>query len=701
MGLARSIRLRNELFAAWRSSRPYLCRYHSTSFPACPAGLPSNFDVLPEISSALKYGRPVVALESTIISHGMPYPQNLTTAKEVESIVREEGSVPATIALLDGRVKIGLTDEDLSRLALAGESAVKASRRDLALVASRSGIGSTTVSATMILAHLAGIKVFVTGGIGGVHRGGEESMDVSADLTELGRTPVAVVSAGVKSILDIGRTLEYLETQGVPVVSYGTDKFPAFYTRDSGFKSIARLDSPRECAELIRHQDILGLQSGMLIAVPIPEKDAVVDSETMNHVVKSALKRADKMGITGKDITPFLLAEIKSLTQGKSLEANISLIRNNARVGSRIASELATLVGNSRRAISVKDSDSPERSNRPLIIGGSVLDITSKFLDPAPQAGTSSPGHIYQSLGGVGRNVAEACHRTGGRPVFYSAVGNDYAAETIMEEMASFGMDVSNIEKIDGAATASYSATLDGAGEMLYAVADMAIHHRIGESDEALDSLIRGHRLVAFDGNLSVACISRIIDSAGRHGTQCLFEPTSVPKAVDFLKVLDRVNPAGVKGTVRYVTPNGQEAIEMAKVVASLGIPLPLPRPSDLPILKAHEGLLEACYALTGLFAVQIIKLGADGVLLVIDPENGAQLDFIHLPPAERIENCVSVTGAGDTLVGAFLSKLSKSSKSSFEARRRESLVEAVLYGQAAAALTLMSPKAVSPALAP
>lgn len=278
------------------------------------------------VENAIRRGKPVVALESTIITHGMPFPQNVETALELEEIVRQNGCVPATIALIDGYVKVGLSREELEFLGKTGLSALKTSRRDMALAIARKETGATTVSSTMIAAHKAGIKLFVTGGIGGVHRGAEQSFDVSADLTELGRTPITVVCAGVKSILDIGKTLEYLETQGVCVVTHGeTNDFPAFYTRKSGFKSIANLPTIEECSKLIRANIDLGLESGTVIAVPIPKKDEYPNPKELERVIEEAVFESKKQGITGKESTPFLLNRIKNVTKGHSLLASIFL----------------------------------------------------------------------------------------------------------------------------------------------------------------------------------------------------------------------------------------------------------------------------------------------------------------------------------------------------------------------------------------
>ena len=297
--------------------------------------------IAPEVSAALAAGRPVVALESTIISHGMPYPQNLEMARRVEAIIREEGAVPATIAVADGRIHVGLDDALLERLATA-KGVAKLSRRDMGAILASGGLGATTVAATMIGAHLAGIRVFATGGIGGVHRGAETSFDISADLEELARTPVAVVCAGAKSILDLPKTLEYLETRGVPVIGYGTDTLPAFFCRSSGLALALRRDTPEEVAALLAAQATLGFPAGAVIANPIPEANALPEAE-IDAAITSALADAEREGIAGKAVTPYLLARIVALTQGRSLTANIALVEHNARVAARIARAWAAI----------------------------------------------------------------------------------------------------------------------------------------------------------------------------------------------------------------------------------------------------------------------------------------------------------------------------------------------------------------------
>ena len=295
--------------------------------------------IAPEVKEALINRRPVVALESTIISHGMPYPQNVETAMNVENIIRENGAVPATIAILQGKLTVGCTPEQIEYLGKKGLAVTKASRRDLPVLLSKGEDGATTVTTTMIGAALAGIHVFATGGIGGVHRGAETTMDISADLEELTETPVLVVCAGAKSILDLGLTLEYLETRGVPVIGYGTEELPAFYTRTSGFKVDYRLDTPKEIADVFRVKLQCGFRGGMLVTNPIPEEYSM-DPDYINANINAAIEECNKLGIHGKQTTPYLLDKIQKLTGGDSLKANIQLVYNNARLGARIAAEL-------------------------------------------------------------------------------------------------------------------------------------------------------------------------------------------------------------------------------------------------------------------------------------------------------------------------------------------------------------------------
>ena len=299
-------------------------------------------DIAPEVKAALDEGRPVVALESTIISHGMPYPQNVETALQVEQIIRDNGAVPATIAILGGRLKAGLSHDEIEYLGKQGTKVAKASRRDLTTLVERKADGATTVTTTMMITHMAGIRIFATGGIGGVHRGAETTMDISADLQELAHTSVAVVCAGAKSLLDIPKTLEYLETMGVPVLGMGTEDFPAFYCRRSGCKVDRKIDTVEEMARILHTKWDAGIQGGVVIGNPIP-KEYELDFDEMEKVINRALEAAKAEGIHGKDTTPFLLAHIKDYTKGVSLASNLQLAYNNARTAARISIELSKL----------------------------------------------------------------------------------------------------------------------------------------------------------------------------------------------------------------------------------------------------------------------------------------------------------------------------------------------------------------------
>ncbi|XP_022249500.1 uncharacterized protein LOC106465838 isoform X2 [Limulus polyphemus] len=369
-----------------------------------------------DVATAIKSGKPVVALESTIITHGMPYPANLKTAVAVEEIVTNQGAVPATIAIMNGRICIGMNKTELKELAESRKIS-KISRRDLPYVQLT---GGTTVAGTMVIAHEVGISVFVTGGIGGVHRGGEKSMDISADLTELSRTPLTVVSGGVKSILDIEKTLEYLETFGVSVVTYGPSRnFPAFFTSDSGFLAPYNVTTPEEAARLIIARDELNLESGILVAVPISQEHSA-EGETVEAAIKEALRIAEQNGICGKDITPFILNKVNELTDGTSLQANIALVKINACVGAQIAVELAKLrqqnekplhsdrcVGLSSNSVKTKVEKAVTQEEldigRPVVVGGSIVDFTATVLQEKLQNNNSPHGcsqKFFQGEGG-------------------------------------------------------------------------------------------------------------------------------------------------------------------------------------------------------------------------------------------------------------------------------------------------------------
>ncbi|KAG0034003.1 hypothetical protein BGZ81_006515 [Podila clonocystis] len=622
-----------------------------------------------EVKDALKNNKPIVALESTIISHGMPYPQNYETAIQVESVVRENGATPATIAILDGQIQIGLTNSQIQSLAELGRESVKASRRDLAVVMSKKQTGATTVSATMLLAHRAGISVFATGGIGGVHRGYEETLDASADLTELGRTPVAVVCAGVKSILDIGRTLEFLETEGVTVATYGqTTDFPAFFTRKSGFQSLLNVETPLEAAKLIAANHAIDLQSGMVFAVPIAKEHAM-DDKLVGDAISTAIRESVENNILGKESTPFLLKRVNELTGGNSLKSNIALVKQNAAVAAKIAKDLSRLnSGFQARTYST----SARVFNRPtsssahgpiMVIGGTVVDITST-ADPARLASgqeqevmlksmihSSHPGATRISLGGVGRNVAEVISRLDSQNcVFVSAVGGQHDAGKgpsatddlfgpwLVSEVARRGMDNHEIHPIRGARTATYTAIHDSTGNLLSAVADMGVFELLPPSK--IKEAIAKHkpRTICFDANISVECMRATLEACRGQDIHTFFEPTSVAKCGRVLG--STMATTLTEGLLRFATPNEYELQEMAtharKLMSNNSDDVLIRGLKDRVIVRGYhdmdsvitksigeselqseyKGLLLDAFSVSHFIPTLFIKLGAKGVLV-------------------------------------------------------------------------------------
>ncbi|XP_024083793.1 uncharacterized protein LOC106664206 isoform X1 [Cimex lectularius] len=362
------------IFTMYRLPRALQCRFFSKK----------AFELSPEVESALREKRPVVALESTIITHGMPHPSNLTTAIAVQDIIRAQNAIPALVAVMNGTIKVGLSNKQIEELADPKSKAVKTSRRDFPYVISNKLNGGTTVSGTLFVCSSVGIDIFVTGGIGGVHRDGEVSLDISADLVELGRHSIMVVSSGVKSILDIERTLEYLETEGVCVVTYGSSKnFPAFYSEESGQLSPYHVMEPHQAAKLLHSSKQIGLDSGILLAVPVPNQFSI-DLKEMNTVINLALDAAEQQGINGKNVTPFVLDKVSQLTKGKSLETNIALIKNNAHIGAKVAVEYTKLNKMSPPGVPpVIQKD----NKRPVVIGGSVLDCALTICDELQSRG--------------------------------------------------------------------------------------------------------------------------------------------------------------------------------------------------------------------------------------------------------------------------------------------------------------------------
>ncbi|XP_055365674.1 uncharacterized protein zgc:136858 isoform X3 [Betta splendens] len=628
------------------------------------------FRVHPSVSQALAENKPVVALESTIITHGMPYPHNLSTAKEVEAIVQAEGATPATVGVIEGKVHIGLSSEELDQLAQS-KRPLKVSRRDLPYVISKALTGGTTVSATMIAAHHAGIPVFVTGGIGGVHRDGEKSLDVSADLTELGRTPIAVVSAGVKSILDIGRTLEFLETQGVCVATYGPNlNFPAFFSSQSGFTSPYQVDNPEEAATLITSALSLGLQSAVLLAVPIPEEHAATGRQ-IEDAVRAALTEARAKGITGKDVTPFILQKVNELTEGKSLQANIALIHNNARVGSRIACAL------SKQMTERRFNGKIHHQGKPLPNSGSDI------------FGQTNPGSVCQSFGGVGRNIADSLSRLGHRPLFISAMGADSHSEAVLNYCKH--INTSAVMRLKDQSTATYCAVISESGELSLGLGDMDIHQQITEHYVSqFEKQLSSATLVCLDGNIPVATIDYVCSVAKKYNINVWYEPTDSEKACKpFLSDAWR--------SLSYSSPNLAELLTMNK---TLGLAIPEELPSSLEevlsvAVALSRPLLEHLHCL-------VVTLGAHGVLVCGNHDAGSvnmqprkqksrrQLCALHYPALTlAAEETVNVSGAGDSLAGALMAGI-------LQGRDTDSCVR---MGLLAAKLSLASPHPIAPTL--
>ena len=721
------------------------------------ASLPLTVRVHPDVAAALDAGRAVVALESTIISHGMPYPANIQTAREVEEVVRNSGAVPATIAILDGVCCIGLSDDELNRFAVLGAAGkvAKVSRRDLAACVARSGHGGTTVSATMLLADMAGVRVFVTGGIGGVHRGGELSLDISADLCELGRTPVCVVCAGAKSILDIPRTLEFLETQGVAVLALGTDEFPAFFTRRSGCPAPTRVETAHEAAAVVHASSTLGLSSGTLVAVPIPES-AEAEAGKVQGAIEQALAEAGAAGVAGRDTTPFLLKRIAELTGGDSLASNIALIKNNAAVGAQIATSLAELQrrtapgGRLRGDGGGGDSGGAEgalphsRNDRqPIVVGGAVADLVA-----SPAAGstvllrTSSPGTLHVSPGGVGRNIAEGLARLGTHPLLLTAVGDDAFGDQLLSHAASLqgemgvgsyryggegggesggeggggfggsggvcGIDVSRVLRVSGERTATYTAVMDHTSDLIAAIADMDVHRHVTPEyvRTALGSALDGAPLCVADANLSGAALQELARLAAASQTPLWLEPVSVSKAHAACCSLVE---AGLFGALTFTSPNEDEAVAMAAALQGSAAPAPHNGIAHAP---SAEDVRAAAGALVRAGCRHVLTTrGPQGVLWARRAAPGSSSDVLFEElPALEVVSITSTRGAGDSFVAgaawALITAPTSTAPSTFrvtqdDERHDERVRAAILCGLRAARLALQTEGAVPIDLSP
>ncbi|XP_078333760.1 uncharacterized protein LOC111122585 [Crassostrea virginica] len=619
-------------------------------------------EISSEVQEALHHGKPVVALESTIITHGMPHPQNLETALSVEKIIRDNGGVPATIGILGGRVRVGLSNSDLEYLADPSTSVIKTSRRDFPGVLSSKLNGGTTVSGTMVVANLVGIQIFVTGGIGGVHYGVQETMDVSADLTELGRTPVTVISSGVKSILDIKKTLEYLETEGVAVATYGASReFPAFFTPHSGFQVPYNLTNPAQAAHFIESHRSMNLQSGILIGVPIPESDA---GEAIQKAIESTLLEAKEKNISGKEVTPFILDRVNSITEGASLEANISLIKNNALVGSQIAYKLSKLIkskkGQHRSHSATKHTEKPDV----VVIGGSIVDFYARVnTDNFQSNGATYPGGVDQSFGGVGRNLADGLTRLGVKTLFISAIGKDSHRAGFKAYCSHMNME--GVLELEGERTATYCAVLQKGGQLLFGIGDMDIHSQITpEYIEKHQSIIERAKMVCIDGNVTSEAIRRALQIAQTKKIPVCFEPTDMYKASKPFQV-------NMGKYITMTTPNLNELRSMYKFLTG-GLDSEYHGTGcsdDVPVSTMLAECVLMCRVVTLHIPTVLVTLGKHGLALCQrhvggTPEKGIALkdgsylivDWYPVPKEWEPAKIISVSGAGDCLTSAVIS---------------------------------------------
>ncbi|GAD99234.1 IdgA domain protein [Paecilomyces variotii No. 5] len=583
------------------------------------------FKVAEEVRDAVATGKPVVALETTIYTHGFPYPENVALASLLESVIRVNGGVPASIGIFNGVARVGLEAEELIELCASAEkkSALKVSRRDLGYICGLGLVGKpvhggTTISGTMVLAHLAGVKIFGTGGLGGVHRGGEHSMDISADLTELGRTPVTVISSGCKSFLDIPRTLEYLETEGVCVGTFadgreGPVDFPAFFTRESGVRSPKVIQNEEEAAAIVFAQSRLPVTSGIHFANPVPQEHSIAKAE-MDKIIEEAVRLADVEGYHGSDNTPFILSKIKELSGGKSVVANRALVESNVKRATKVAVELAKLEKSHKGSLNrqlfasaaiptattsstnseiIDNSTSPDTANSPtehiekadvLIAGSLAIDFSCDYAPLAerstevtPVPHTSNPAIIGQSLGGVGHNVALAASYVGRPVIFCSVVGNDFSGRAALSSLEREKLTTGGIKILpsdSGARTAQYVAVNDGKKDLVLAMADMSIMEFPSHDlnfDGFWEPMLRRTKpkWVVVDGNWSSGVLANWVAAARKHGARVAFEPVSTAKSTRlFSKGLGQSPVIGPEDAVpnhmlSLATPNNLELTEM------------------------------------------------------------------------------------------------------------------------------------------
>lgn len=676
-----------------------------------------SLKIASEVRDALATGNPVVSLESTIITHGLPFPQNIKMALAVEDAIRKAGVVPATTAFIDGIPRVGLSPLEIEQLAeYANRGQVnKVSRRDIAYTMAHKLQGGTTISSSMILSHLSKIKVFATGGLGGVHRGGELSMDVSADLEELGRTPVAVVCAGPKAILDIDRTMEYLETKGCMVATMGPvdTNVPGFYTRDSGVKSPYNFQTFREAAQIVNEGNYLGLNSGYLFCIPPPEESAL-DSAFISQIINDADLEASNMGINGKELTPFLLSQIAQKTKGLSVQSNIEFVLNNARAGAEISKELSLLEKGLATKTEVnsipgyqpseliglsKKKSGP--STRYSVVIGSIAMDSHCCISGSLKMKDSNPGTIQSTIGGVGHNVALAAHLSNRSPDtatrLVTAVGNDLSGSAILQQMQ---LDNKGVYVDKHNPTAQYISVHSNDGDLVVACADMGIATKIPLEHVEEQIMELKPKVVLVDANVSIEVLNHLSYLQKKMGFKFVFEPTSQAKA----EKVSKMKKLGIfpNNTFYLMTPTVAElqsifdsfnkeskfdidnwfpVIDSLQIDKTLG---QISKQTRNPFFKEliAKGVFQmACY-LIPFFPRIIVKDGANGIyvftieediqkfssiesfadfsivskgLLINGLQTGVLFEHYKVPVKDvKIEN---VTGAGDTFIGVLLNE--------------------------------------------
>lgn len=627
-----------------------------------------------QVKEALANGEGVVALESTVITHGLPYPHNLSTARSLEQKVRASGSQPATIALFDGKIHVGLDDEKLEKLA-SSQNAVKVSTRDIAKTLIRKEVGGTTVASTMKIAHVAGITVFATGGIGGVHRGADQTFDISADLQELSKTPVCVVCSGVKSILDISKTVEYLETHSVNCVVYGEENvFPSFFTRNSGRKAQFNTERLEEVVELIKTSKSLGLPYGTVLACPIPEKYAA-DGDVIQKAIDQAVRETIDQNIASQSVTPFILARVNELTQGASMATNIALLENNASIAGRLAAKLCD-----RRPIAIsqikKNSSIPTKP-KVVSIGAAIVDFEAITSEDVKDDGGSYNGHIVQRMGGVARNHAEALGRLGCDSIFISAIGDDSNAQFFRQN--SEKIDVTRVQTITNKPTCTYLA-VNVKGNVKYGIvtSEPLLSTLTPALIEKNEDVLETCDFILLDSNLPVLLMTKTLEIAKKHEKQVWLEPTDIDK-------VKKVFATGLVDAVTATSPNANEFLEWAKL-CQVAVDPSVVNSAD-SVLELIEKEKTRLLLNTSLFVVTLSNKGS----AVVYRNNLGQLEFQSLPPPIQMDKVVSVSGAGDSFNSGVIAGLT----------HNKSVVESLRIGQECARLTLQTTLATSEGINP